>query len=78
MSFYTIIMQSAAFFLIPMAIFLVGNGENLAIVLADFIFYILISPIFTMLLMKSMYFQQNSMIAEQAIDRLDNLLNYPP
>ena len=77
MSFYTIIMQSAAFFLIPMAIFLVGNGENLALVLADFIFYLLISPIFTMLLMKSMYFQQNSMIAEQAIDRLDTLLNYP-
>ncbi len=77
MSFYTIIMQSAAFFLIPMAIFLVGNGENLALVLADFIFYLLISPIFTMLLMKSMYFQQNSMIAEQAINRLDNLLAYP-
>ncbi len=77
MSFYTIIMQSAAFFLIPMAILLVGNGENLSLVLANFIFYILISPIFTMLLMKSMYFQQNSMIAEQAIDRLDNLLNYP-
>jgi len=77
MSFYTIIMQSAAFFLIPMAIFLVGNGENLALVLADFIFYLLISPIFTMLLMKSMYFQQNSRIAEQAIDRLDNLLSYP-
>ncbi len=77
MSFYTIIMQSAAFFLIPMAIFLIGNGENLSLVLADFIFYLLISPIFTMLLMRSMYFQQNSVIAEQAIDRLDNLLNYP-
>ncbi len=77
MSFYTIIMQSAAFFLIPMAIFLIGNGENLSLVLADFIFYLLISPIFTMLLMRSMYFQQNSVIAEQAIDRLDNLLSYP-
>ncbi|QTL98856.1 ATP-binding cassette domain-containing protein [Iocasia frigidifontis] len=77
MSFYTIIMQSAAFFLIPMAIFLIGRGENLPLVLADFIFYILISPIFTMLLMKSMYFQQNTLIAEQAIDRLDKLLDYP-
>lgn len=77
MSFYTIIMQSAAFFLIPMAILLIGNGANLALVLSNFIFYLLISPIFTMLLMKSMYFQQNSRIAEQAIDRLDNLLNYP-
>lgn len=77
MSFYTIIMQSAAFFLIPMAILLIGNGENLALVLSNFIFYLLISPIFTTLLMKSMYFQQNRRIAEQAIERMDNLLNYP-
>ncbi len=77
MSFYTVIMQSAAFFLIPMAIFLTGRGEHLPLVLADFIFYLLISPIFTMLLMKSMYFQQNTLIAEQAIDRLDHLLDYP-
>ncbi len=77
MSFYSVIMQSAAFFLIPMAIFLIGRGENLSLALADFIFYILISPIFTMLLMKSMYFQQNVMIAGQAIDRLDGLLDYP-
>ncbi|BES64650.1 ABC transporter ATP-binding protein [Gottschalkiaceae bacterium SANA] len=77
MSFYTIIMQSAAFFLIPMGILLIGKGDNIALVLSDYIFYLLISPIFTMLLMKSMYFQQNSMIAKQAIDRLDNLFAYP-
>ncbi|MEX1308278.1 MAG: ABC transporter ATP-binding protein [Eubacteriales bacterium] len=77
MSFYSIIMQSAAFFLIPMAILLAGRGENLAFVLADYIFYLLISPIFTMLLMRSMYFQQNMMIATQAIDRFDDLLDYP-
>ncbi|MFZ7104908.1 MAG: ABC transporter ATP-binding protein [Peptococcaceae bacterium] len=77
MSFYTVIMQSAGFFLIPMAIFLIGRSENIPLVLTDFIFYLLISPTFTLLLMKSMYFQQNTMIAEQAIDRLDNLLDYP-
>ncbi len=77
MSFYTVIMQSAAFFLIPMGIFLTGSGGNLPLVLADFVFYILISPIFTVLLMRTMYFRQNAMIAEQAIDRLDNLLDYP-
>lgn len=75
MSFYTTVMQATSFFLIPLAIFLIGRGDNAALVLADFIFYILISPIFTMLLMKSMHFQQNIMIAEQAIDRLDNLLD---
>jgi ATP-binding cassette subfamily B protein len=56
---------------------LIGRAEALPIVLADFVFYLLISPIFTMLLMKSMYFRQNSMIAEQAIDRLENILDYP-
>ena len=77
MSFYTAIMQSAAFFLIPMAIILVGKGDNVPLVIADFIFYLLISPIFAMLLMKSMQFQHNTVVAEQAIDRLDNLLSYP-
>ncbi len=77
MSFFTVIMQSAAFFLIPMAIFLIGREENIPLVLANFIFYLLISPIFTTLLMKSMHFQQYTLIAEQAIDRLDNLLAYP-
>ncbi|MBF9016514.1 MULTISPECIES: ABC transporter ATP-binding protein [unclassified Oceanispirochaeta] len=77
MSFFTVIMQSAAFFLIPMAILLIGRGEILPLVLSDFIFYLLISPLFATLLMKSMFFQQNVLIAEQAIDRLDNLLNYP-
>ncbi|MDN5292311.1 MAG: ATP-binding cassette, subfamily bacterial IrtA/YbtP, partial [Anaerophaga sp.] len=63
--------------LIPTALFLIGRGENLAVVLADYIFYLMISPIFTGLLMKSMYFRQNMVIAEQAIDRLDHLLDYP-
>lgn len=77
MAFYTVIMQSAAFFLIPMGIFLIGRGDNLGLVVTNFIFYLLISPTFTLLLMKSMYFQQNTMIAQQAIDRLDQLLEYP-
>lgn len=77
MPFYSAVMQSAAFFLIPMAIFLIGRGDNLPLVLADFIFYMLVSPIFAMLLMKSMYFRQNTLIAEQAIDRLDALTEYP-
>lgn len=77
MSLFTVVMESTAFFLVPTSIFLIGRGENLSLVLADFVFYLLISPIFTSLLMKSMHFQHNVMAAEQAIDRLDNLLNFP-
>ena len=77
MSFYTIIMQSASFFLIPMAIIISGQGGSPALVLTDFVFYLLISPIFATLLMRSMYFNQNTTIARQAIDRIENLFDYP-
>ena len=77
MSLYIVLMQSAAFFLIPAAILLIGRGDQLPIVLADFVFYLLISPLFTLLLMRSMYFRQNAMIAKQAIDRLEQLFEYP-
>jgi len=77
MSFYTVVMESVCFFLVPIGILLIGRGENPALVLSDFIFYLLISPLFTTLLMKSMHFQNNVLIAEQAIDRLDELLDYP-
>ncbi len=77
MSFYTVVMQSAAFFLIPLSILLIGRGESLPVVLADFVFYLLLSPAFTLLMMKTMRFQQNMQVAGQAIDRLDNLFAYP-
>lgn len=77
MSFYTVIMQSTVFFLVPVAILLIGRGVAPANVIVDFIFYIMIAPIFSELLMKSMHFQQNMMIAKQAIDRFEALLDYP-
>lgn len=77
MSFYTAMMQSAAFFLVPMSIFLIDSGGDIGVTLTNFIFYLAISPLFTLLFMKSMYFRQNVQIASQAIDRLDQLLDYP-
>lgn len=77
MSFYTVIMQSTVFFLIPMAILLIGRGSMPSAVIVDFVFYVMIAPIFSELLMKSMHFQQNMMIAKQAIDRFEAVLDYP-
>lgn len=78
MSFYVTIMQSATFFIIPMAILLIGGGNSIPLVITNFIFYILISPIFTTLLMRTILFRQNITIAEQAIDKFDKLLDYQP
>ncbi len=77
MSFYTVIMQSTAFFLVPFAIFLLANGEDVAAVLSDFIFYLLIAPNFALLFMRSMYFQDYASMTKQVIERFDAILDYP-
>ncbi len=77
MSFYTVVMESAAFFLTPLAVLMIGRSGGAAAILADFIFYLLIAPIFAQVLMRSMYFRQNSMIASQALDRIESLTDYP-
>ncbi len=76
-SFYVVIMQSAAFFLVPFSLFFITHGGEPAQILTDFVFYILIAPNFTLVFMRSMYFQNFANIAKEAIDRLDAILDYP-
>ncbi len=76
MSFYTVMMQSVVFFLIPIAILMIGRGDNLQLVVTDFVFYVLVAPSFTVLIMRSMHFQENALIAGQAIDRFEKILDY--
>ncbi len=78
MSFFTVVLHTTAFFLIPAALLLLAHGHNLALVLTDFIFYLVIAPNFMTIIMKSAYFRQNAYIAEQALDRIDALLDYQP
>ncbi len=78
MSFFNVALQTTAFFLIPAALLFLANGQNLALVLTDFIFYLIIAPAFMATIMKSAYFRQYAYTAEQALDRVDNLLDYPP
>lgn len=77
MSFYSVVMQSAAFFLVPFALLFIGRGDNIALVVTDFIFYLLIAPSFTLVLMRSMHFQNNASMASQIIDRFDGILQHP-
>ncbi len=77
MSFITVALQSTAFFLLPAALLLVANGGDLRLVLTDFIFYLLVAPNFIAILMRSAYFRQNAYIAEQALDRIEELFDYP-
>ncbi len=76
MTFFTVIMQTTAFFLVPFALFFVCD-DNLGQVLSNFLFYLLIAPNFATLFMRSMYFQNYASIATQTLDRFDALLDYP-
>ncbi|PID94225.1 MAG: ABC transporter ATP-binding protein [Bacteroidetes bacterium] len=77
MSFYTVIMQSTAFFLVPFAMLFITNGGEITAVITDFIFYLLIAPSFTLLFMRSMYFQNYANMAKETINRFDAILDYP-
>ena len=71
MSFYTIIINSFVFFLTPLAILLIGNTGHYTPVLLDFFLFVLITPVFSQSIMKSMYLSQALGQAQEALGRLN-------
>jgi ATP-binding cassette subfamily B protein IrtA len=76
MSFYTVIINGFVFFLAPMAILLINTSGSYASVLLNFFLFILITPVFSQSIMKSMYLNQALGQAKEAIDRMDKLTDY--
>ncbi len=76
MSLYTVIINGFVFFLAPLAILLIGYSGNYASVLLNFILFVLITPVFSQSIMKSMYLNQALGQASEAIGRLENLVAY--
>jgi ATP-binding cassette subfamily B protein len=73
MSTYTVIINGFSFFIVPVAILLIGNTGDYATVILNMFLYILITPVFSQSIMKSMYMNQALGQAKEAIDRLENL-----
>lgn len=76
MSLYTVIINGFVFFLAPLAILLIGYSGNYASVLLNFFLFVLITPVFSQSIMKSMYLNQALGQASEAIGRLGNLVAY--
>ena len=76
MSFYTVIINGFVFFLAPLAILLIGHSGNPTPVLLNFFLFVLITPVFSQSIMKSMYLNQALGQASEAIGRLENLVSY--
>ena len=76
MSLYTVIINGFVFFLAPLAILLIGYSGNYASVLLNFFLFVLITPVFSQSIMKSMYLNQALGQASDAIGPLENLVAY--
>lgn len=77
MTLYTVIINSFAYFLVPVAIILTGMGEGVGTVLVNLILFVLVTPVFSECVMKSMYIGQAFAQADEAVSRLDGLTDYP-
>lgn len=77
MTLYTVIINSFAYFLVPVAVILTGIGEGTGTVLVNLILFVLVTPVFSECVMKSMYIGQAFAQADEAVRRLDSLTDYP-
>ncbi len=78
MSAYTTIINSFAYILVPVAILLMEHSGNYATVILNLFLYVLITPVFSQSIMKSMHIGQAIGQAREAINRLENLTSTAP
>jgi ATP-binding cassette, subfamily B, bacterial IrtA/YbtP len=77
MSAYTVIINGFVFFLVPTAVLLVNSGANFALTILNLFLYVLITPVFSQGIMRSMYLNQSFGQASEAVKRIEALSNYP-
>ena len=74
---YTAAINGVFVFLIAGALIFTANGVSGEFLL-NLLFYIIITPIITVTLTKMMYAGENTMIVEDALMRIDGILNKKP
>ena len=75
MSAYTVIINGFAFFLVPVTILLINHTGDYASMILNLFLYVLITPILSQSIMRSMYLNQAFGQASEAVNRLENLTN---
>ena len=76
MIFYTLAVNSVFVFLIAGG-FLFSHGSADSSVLLNLLFYIIITPVISLTLTKLMFMSENGMIVQDAITRIDSVLQSP-
>ena len=77
MSAYTVVINAFPLFLVPVAI-MIGDGESMTAIIADMLFFVLITPLISFNIMKSMHLNQNLFLAGEAVRRLESLTATSP
>lgn len=78
MSFYILAINAFAFILVPTAIILIGHGGDTTIIIANVILYVVIAPLIASNVMKAMYLSQDLFMANEAVERLEQLTDIAP
>lgn len=78
MAFYTMMVNSFAFFLVPTAIILIGHFGNTAVIISDMLLFLLIAPLFTSNIMKIMHLYQDLFMLQEAVTRIESLTSEKP
>ena len=74
---YTAAINGVFVFLIAGAFFFTQNGVTNEFLL-NLLFYIIITPVISLTLTKIMYMSENNMVVEDALQRIDSILNAKP
>lgn len=78
MSFYILAINAFAFVLVPTAIILIGHGGDTTTIVANVILYVVIAPLIASNVMKAMYLSQDLFMANEAMERLEQLTHIAP
>ena len=78
MSFYILAINAFVFVLVPTAIILIGHGGDTTTIVANVILYVVIAPLIASNVMKAMYLSQDLFMANEAVERLEQLTHIAP
>ncbi len=70
---YLVAVHSFVFFLIPVSILFINQGEPIAMLISDLFLYILVTPLFASQIMKVMYLQNNLNLLKQSLERIEKV-----
>jgi len=75
---YTVIINSAFFFILSLTLFLIRGGNYRMDILLNFLFYVIFTPSIATTMSKVMFMSENSMKINDAVERTDRILSIRP